>query len=534
MAATRRSHAVSKQQKVSDKKTAKDHVCPNKLLIGTTAIDLERRKPRKKNNNIRFVWVPYPEVLNIAEDIGGSIQASNLSSRFLEQYPMYESENMSMIEQKIGKRFATRILTRAKADSERRIIHQGVATMQHLRYSFERDVDFQSWEWLETQLQTLQARGQQSHTMITRHAPATQPGKSEISDLNEIFKAEADIPSIIFLHWDNDPGPPTADIYSAISTQQSLRSNIFRCFPSQPEALFEIQKLGDIRALNEIATRSSPKYAYRPKTCFTHAQTRHDMKTCFLAGHNQIIMKRSHSSAGAHVELVDGDRASSSKYRNNRSTGYTWFGQTYEPFFSRFGEFRVFIVAKRSPASTLSTSPSHSIRGRNGSILHTVITCWPNGNDEPGEMYAHAASAIDFRSPYIHPLTMNDLHEFALYIYDSLRRRSDWKEHYESLEIGVRLDIGVSTSDETEKGKGKEGKTKADDRGEKRFFVNEITRFYQADYFSQQTLGAPGQLVCYAFAEAIDGYFGEDGTGVENLKDGRTVGVYGGNKCVIC
>lgn len=39
------------------------------------------------------------------------------------------------------------------------------------------------------------------------------------------------------------------------------------------------------------------------------------------------------------------------------------------------------------------------------------------------------------------------------------------------------------------------------------FFVDEITRFCGADYFSQRTLGAPQQEVCWAFAEAVDGYF---------------------------
>lgn len=58
-------------------------------------------------------------------------------------------------------------------------------------------------------------------------------------------------------------------------------------------------------------------------------------------------------------------------------------------------------------------------------------------------------------------------------------------------------------------GGGKKGTTEGKTGGgEKRFFVNEITRFYGADYFSQHTLGAPQQEVCWAFAEAVDGYFG--------------------------
>lgn len=71
--------------------------------------------------------------------------------------------------------------------------------------------------------------------------------------------------------------------------------------------------------------------------------------------------------------------------------------------------------------------------------------------------------------------------------------------------MGVRLDVGVASKRTLRKEGGKRVRVKGE---EKRFFVNEITRFYGADYFSQHTLGAPQQEVCWAFAEAVDGYFG--------------------------
>lgn len=115
-------------------------------------------------------------------------------------------------------------------------------------------------------------------------------------------------------------------------------------------------------------------------------------------------------------------------------------------------------------------------------------------------MYARVATPYDFlNSQHLSPLTLPDLHAFALHVYGRLLEREDRKTAYESLEVGVRLDIGVGV----QKGKGK-GKGK----GEKRFFVNEITRFYGADFFSQHTLGAPQQEVCLGFAEAMDKYFG--------------------------
>ena len=121
-------------------------------------------------------------------------------------------------------------------------------------------------------------------------------------------------------------------------------------------------------------------------------------------------------------------------------------------------------------------------------------------------MYARVATPQDFTDDAsVRPLTATDLHDFALYIYDALRSRDDWREHYESLEMGVRLDVGVASKRTLRKEGGKRGRGE-----EKRFFVNEITRFYGADYFSQHTLGAPQQEVCWAFAEAVDGYFGSE------------------------
>jgi len=41
-------------------------------------------------------------------------------------------------------------------------------------------------------------------------------------------------------------------------------------------------------------------------------------------------------------------------------------------------------------------------------------------------------------------LTQADIEISALNIYDSLRARHDWKEYFESLEVGVRLDLAVA------------------------------------------------------------------------------------------
>ncbi len=48
---------------------------------------------------LRFLFVPFPDVKDIAEETHIAIDASNTSDRFLARYPMYNAENMSMIQQ---------------------------------------------------------------------------------------------------------------------------------------------------------------------------------------------------------------------------------------------------------------------------------------------------------------------------------------------------------------------------------------------------------------------------------------------------
>jgi hypothetical protein len=109
-----------------------------------------------------------------------------------------------------------------------------------------------------------------------------------------------------------------------------------------------------------------------------------------------------------------------------------------------------------------------------------------------GEIIVRVPDIKTWISADCQPLTQEDLDAFALYFYERLRALDDWKEKFETLEAGVRLDIGIAVDPIS---------------GEKRFFVNEITRFYSADFFSQQTLEPPGHRTCHAFAEAIHNYF---------------------------
>ena len=61
-------------------------------------------------------------------------------------------------------------------------------------------------------------------------------------------------------------------------------------------------------------------------------------------------------------------------------------------------------------------------------------------------------------------LRLADLELFTLYIFDAFRNREDATEKFESLDVGVRLDIAISPR--------------------RTFFVNEITRTRDGDAWS--------------------------------------------------
>lgn len=94
---------------------------------------------------------------------------------------------------------------------------------------------------------------------------------------------------------------------------------------------------------------------------------------------------------------------------------------------------------------------------------------------------------VDFERFGCETVTLERLHAFSPDIVERLRGFGS--PCYESLEVGVRLDIGVAD--------GRQG------RGGKAFFVNEITRWYNGHYFFITTLAEPKTQICNAFAKSF-------------------------------
>ena len=98
-------------------------------------------------------------------------------------------------------------------------------------------------------------------------------------------------------------------------------------------------------------------------------------------------------------------------------------------------------------------------------------------------------SAWPEKSDTYREIDLQELKKFAVHVFDALRNRPDWSTNFESLEIGARVDGGVTMVGDA-----------------CRYFVNEITRIYEADFFAEW-LAQPGTHICEAVARAVEEIF---------------------------
>ncbi|KAI0568637.1 hypothetical protein Alg215_12073, partial [Pyrenophora tritici-repentis] len=351
-------------------------------------------------------------------------------------------------------------------------IHQGLVTALATKALAQISVDVHTWDWLATQLQG---------NLLSRSCTD--------KDGNALH-------GILFLHWTtNEPTNPTLDkVYNTVRLLKHIHPASFRVYPNENEAEQERNKLGDIRALDEVASSSPQEFSYRPRTCYGHGP-------CKLRGYQTTVHKRTQSGCATHVHVRKrGDHyeltcqpeaqmlettsqnsrgrkkkpivASKSSKTPAHSADYSahWFHQEFVPSLQSC-EFRVFIA----------TEPSKKgIRGRIGQVIAIAKTSFNSDTQ--------ALAVREFLPEDLEPaLTRLDLVRFALFVFERLRARPDSMIFFESLEVGVRLDIGVANTRTAKKA----------------FFVNEITRWYGAHYFSYHICAEPKTQICKAFAGAF-------------------------------
>lgn len=302
--------------------------------------------------------------------------------------------------------------------------------------------------------------------------------------------------TVIFIHATTQKPSEIQHIYEDVRMLRITSGAKIRVYPNTREWRQDQEKIQDIQVLDEIAKFSSrPEYSYRPKTCFGGP--------CKLQNCDKTILKRSHSEGKRHIKIFDEDHKEwgtvgkltctyqsqkperrSTKHKKEEQEKRTafgirphWFHQEYVSDLSS-SKFRVFIRSR--------PKNEEGDGARRGEVIAVAWTTW---NDE-GELHAMEADEDHFGgSPNSKcgALSKSDLEDFCLYVFENLRARNS--PCYESLEVGVRLDVGV-----------------ADSEGQKRFFVNEISRWYNAHYFSYTILAKPWAKICKAFADAFSNH----------------------------
>lgn len=345
------------------------------------------------------------------------------------------------------------------------ILHQYIVVCQLLR-NFERSVIFKSWSWLQKQMQIIS----QEPPPTIRKRSARKP--SAPSEVAEVFRDESHRCVILLRPASRDTNL-LADIYSPLEVQKAFRpTGSMKIFPSQSEFLYSSGKLGDMEALDEIANVDA---SYRPPTCRMSAggldHLKHD--SCPFNESEDYVSKRSNSYGREHVNF----RTSSIETVDHLYIGpERWFYQERIPSFQDPGEFRIFIV---------TIDDSSALRRRRGHIIQSILTHFADNEDiVPVALAGHHWVQIRQKYP---TLTQAALEQFALHIFDALRNREDATAKFESLDVGVRLDIAISPLGT--------------------FFVNEITRIWDADFFSERTLGCPCLQIAFSVAKAVHEVF---------------------------
>ncbi|KAK2666198.1 hypothetical protein RAB80_018298 [Fusarium oxysporum f. sp. vasinfectum] len=252
------------------------------------------------------------------------------------------------------------------------------------------------------------------------------------------------------------PGLTMPKFYNHMRTLSSRCGNLDVCL-SETEAVWEELKIGDIKAFDDIALNAPDKFSYRPRTCLGTGR-------CTLppSAVDSMVVKRSHSCSASHVEFRNSSERNYLRCvdREERkpippfpvidSWKPIWFHQERVTPLEEFGEFRIFFVKDK--------------------IMGAVRTRFKDGDREKN-IGAQPVSMFDFEwfSDKLEDqeFKKKELFDFATYHRAKLLERSDSREHYRSLRVAVRIDIGVSQLTPTG-----------------RFFVLETPRIAGATLFS--------------------------------------------------
>jgi len=392
----------------------------------------------------RIIWVAFPDnpaPWNVKESKSLCIEILD-SNREMGGIDWLNDNDLSSLERGLRSFF-----WKAKGIT---YLHQGLATMLIARSLSSVPIELHSWKWLERQLRD-NASGLRSHLTDDNGQP---------------------VPAVIMLHCTTTKPENLFDVCAQIESLPSELS--IRSFPKLSE-LRQDQEKHDWEVLDQIAARSTiPEYRFRPKTCPGRGD-------CLLRDKRVTVMKRAHSSGGAHIGyqlksfrgFLQCDIGDESVEKKSDPDGKHWFHQEYVGSLDS-REILVNIAMENDPKGIL---------GLRGSVVHTVTT----KRDLKNNLLSRGFEASDLDNEDCGCYTEGHLDKFALWIPNRILELPDALERFESLLVGVRLDVGFCHGSP---------------------FVNEISRFYNAHFYSLSGSAEPFTKMAKAMAISLLRYFG--------------------------
>ena len=410
--------------------------------------------PNAANVTQLFVWTSAMDYTGINrpsyfEEF--TIQKPNLGGHTISsQCPFFARNNFSPLQERLGHGFVFRL-----ADDVHRM-HQGVVMVQIMKFAHLRNVE--------------------CHPL--RSLTSERPPSFNLSFSNKAWDV------VFVLDYDNNlECAAKLSNLDLLVREWSNAGRRCRIFPSFTEIEWDNFRIHDILALDEVAEQAAKagkhEYSYRPRTCHSYKKGLCTLQNC------HTVLKASHSSQSKYVIdlgsnrhqnlqccLTDDFQESQPEFIEPR----LYFHQEMISGFDKIGEFRALIATKPNPRCLRNREP----------IIESIIHLRYKGASACTPCFALTGSEAFWLE--ISPLDIFKLRESALFVYEALRKRPDWKKHFETLEVGARLDISVCLG------------------APPRFFVGEITRFQQGSWHSNSA--APPYLgFASAFARALNDYF---------------------------
>lgn len=420
---------------------------PKPGVTGSPPLADELPAPAKPSTHILWCGVPTVKDMSVHGEsalislpvASVAVKASNPDSHLR----CFSEERLEVLEQTLGRGFVS------TGQEGCAIVHQDLATVLCAEHTGIVTAELHNWNWFRQMLTT-----------------------GELKDHVEAIEADQ---VVIFVAYTGAEWTENGleKFYRDMEPLCAILPHL-RLYPSHDEFMAANLKFPDIAAMDRIAKTAPPLYAYRPQTCF-------GMGKCTLdtPKGNKSVIKRNFSDASSHVKTVQGptghqlklacftgERLKSRQPEPEKDEPRArWFHMEYVPTFKTVGEYRVHLCGDNVVSIGISKFVRDKLEVR--SVSDDDFAWFSKSQEEQQKK-------------------RQELCDFARYQRKKLLEQPNADEAFESLRVGVRIDIGVS-----------------EESPEGRFFGLELTRWWNANHMPAFVLPDPYTEASLKYGRAL-------------------------------